>query len=580
MAATLRHQASLSGSGSGHSPTSSASSQNTTPTSPQFLHAQAAVPRYASTHPYATAFSHEARSTTSLSIQHPRPPTPPLLHPPAHYSSFSSYLRSWGNSEVAAFLALHRCGHYASIFQRNDIDGRVLLDLDMGNLKEMGVIKVGERVKLLGGIKDLRKRAAASPASSSLSIGSYGAGNSHRIELRLNGATTPDPDLLGPRSPDIRLPGERAIAQPYENSRRLNSSRPPPLDLQPHHPSRPLPQAYQQNVPQAIISPPIQSVRQSLTPRPRISQTTSSSTTVTLANSVPGPSKSNSNLRAPPPRDLRRSPSPVNSDAASFADRPLPPPPSGHQREPSSAAEYATSITLQRNASDGRPEQRGLPSNPASTANRSNPINAVKGEHRKQPSLGTTPTKQISPIKAKFNQLVGGRPNTSGGPTHPFAVNASRDEKPLLSASSTASSTHKRQPTGGYVVGSGAMLTSKSSSSDTRSRKDLAANQAQLPLEDIRRQVVKFTNYEDMSTRTVNVSACTSGVEVLERVLKKFARWHLLDHSKIDEESDDEGDRLEIDGWGLYAESDPEDDGELAVYTSIRAHVRCPAIRS
>jgi len=80
-------------------------------------------------------------------------------------------------------------------------------------------------------------------------------------------------------------------------------------------------------------------------------------------------------------------------------------------------------------------------------------------------------------------------------------------------------------------------------------------------LEDIRRQVVKFTNIEDRTTRTVNVAACSSGVEVLERVLKKFGKWNTGINVSTDGESDEDGDKLEVDGWGVYAESDPDVDG-------------------
>ena len=556
MAATLRHQASISGSASAHSPTSSASSRNTTPTSPHFLHAQAAGSRYASGHAYTSPFPHDARPGTSLSIHHPRPPTPPLLQPPAQFTSFSAYVRTWGNSEIAAFLALHRCGHYASAFQRNDIDGRVLLDLDMTSLKDMGVAKVGERVKLLGGIKDLRKRAStiSSASFASTDYPSQGSSISHGIELRLNGAATPDPDSRGPRSPDIRLLTERSILSSQDKSRRLNSTRPPPLDLQPHQSSRPLPMAYQNTQP-----PPgsAQSATHATTPRPKLTHVSSSSTTTTPANNSLGQSKSNINLRAPPSREgVRRSPSPVNVDAVSFADRPLPPAPNAQQ---SSAAEYANAITLQRHATEGRgtpSDHRTVSANTAS-GSRSNTLSAAKIEHRKQSSLGTTPTKQLSPIKSKFSQFVGGRPSASGGPIHPFAANASREDKPLHGTSTTPSS-HRRNLTSGHAD---SPQPAKNSLSDSRHRKDASASHAQLPLEDIRRQVVKFINHEDGSTRTVNVSECTSGVEVLERVLKKFGKWHTMNNHSTDGESDDEGDRLEVDGWGIYAESDPEDDG-------------------
>ena len=113
------------------------------------------------------------------------------------------------------------------------------------------------------------------------------------------------------------------------------------------------------------------------------------------------------------------------------------------------------------------------------------------------------------------------------------------------------------------MVGSGGMLTSKSSSSGDRPRRapSIDNNLAHAPLDDIRRQVVRFINKEDGTTRTVNVASCSSGVEVLERVLKKFGKWGV--GMSTDTESEEDGDRLEVDGWGVYAETDPDPDGEF-----------------
>jgi mitogen-activated protein kinase kinase kinase len=74
--------------------------------------------------------------------------------------------------------------------------------------------------------------------------------------------------------------------------------------------------------------------------------------------------------------------------------------------------------------------------------------------------------------------------------------------------------------------------------------------------------LVKFINSEDGTTRTVNVSSCSSGVEVLERVLKKFGKWGTGTAVTTDTESDEDGDQLEIDGWGVYEDLEPNDESE------------------
>lgn len=96
-------------------------------------------------------------------------------------------------------------------------------------------------------------------------------------------------------------------------------------------------------------------------------------------------------------------------------------------------------------------------------------------------------------------------------------------------------------------------------------RRDTAGSgSGTLSLEDLRKQLVKFINSEDGTTRTVNVSSCSSGVEVLERVLKKFGKWGTGTAVTTDTESDEDGDQLEIDGWGVYEDLEPNDESEYS----------------
>lgn len=74
--------------------------------------------------------------------------------------AFKSYLEKWGPEQVIGFLAIHGCEHHSGIFIKNSIDGKLLLDLDMGILTSLGITKVGERIRLMAGIKCLRQRVA------------------------------------------------------------------------------------------------------------------------------------------------------------------------------------------------------------------------------------------------------------------------------------------------------------------------------------------------------------------------------------------------------------------------------------
>jgi mitogen-activated protein kinase kinase kinase len=118
------------------------------------------------------------------------------------------------------------------------------------------------------------------------------------------------------------------------------------------------------------------------------------------------------------------------------------------------------------------------------------------------------------------------------------------------------------------------MNPSKSSSSENKPSentpsKDIAVPSQTQSLEDIRKQVVKFIMADDDTSRTVNVASCTSGVEVLERVLKKFGKWNEVTASvSTDDEFDENDDYLQVDGWGLYTERYPNADCKCRVAPS------------
>ncbi|EIW51221.1 uncharacterized protein TRAVEDRAFT_88389, partial [Trametes versicolor FP-101664 SS1] len=67
----------------------------------------------------------------------------------------------WTDAHVAVWLSEIRCAHLAATFRANDIRGDVLLELDQMILKEMGMSSVGDRVRILNGVKHLRQRCSA-----------------------------------------------------------------------------------------------------------------------------------------------------------------------------------------------------------------------------------------------------------------------------------------------------------------------------------------------------------------------------------------------------------------------------------
>ncbi|KAH6693989.1 kinase-like domain-containing protein [Plectosphaerella plurivora] len=69
--------------------------------------------------------------------------------------------KNWDEERVCEYLRTVKCGEYEKLFRKNHINGENLLELDKDVLKEMGIDKVGDRVRLFLGIKKLRTRAYA-----------------------------------------------------------------------------------------------------------------------------------------------------------------------------------------------------------------------------------------------------------------------------------------------------------------------------------------------------------------------------------------------------------------------------------
>ncbi|KAK9418704.1 putative Protein kinase byr2 [Seiridium unicorne] len=70
-------------------------------------------------------------------------------------------VKNWSEDQVCDYLRSVKCGEYEKLFRKNNINGENLLEMDKEVLKEMGIDKVGDRVRLFLGIKKLRTKAYA-----------------------------------------------------------------------------------------------------------------------------------------------------------------------------------------------------------------------------------------------------------------------------------------------------------------------------------------------------------------------------------------------------------------------------------
>jgi len=70
-------------------------------------------------------------------------------------------VKNWDEDGVCEYLRSVKCGDYERIFRKNHINGENLLEMDKEVLKEMGIEKVGDRVRLFLSIKKLRTKTYA-----------------------------------------------------------------------------------------------------------------------------------------------------------------------------------------------------------------------------------------------------------------------------------------------------------------------------------------------------------------------------------------------------------------------------------
>lgn len=69
--------------------------------------------------------------------------------------------KNWDDDKVCDWLHSIQCGAYEKLFRKNNINGENLLEMDKAVLQEMGIEKIGDRVRLFLGIKKLRTKAYA-----------------------------------------------------------------------------------------------------------------------------------------------------------------------------------------------------------------------------------------------------------------------------------------------------------------------------------------------------------------------------------------------------------------------------------
>ncbi|RMZ92566.1 hypothetical protein DV736_g138, partial [Chaetothyriales sp. CBS 134916] len=68
-------------------------------------------------------------------------------------------IRCWDEKKVVEWLHSIRCGQYEALFKSNNVTGETLLECDQKILSEMGIKKIGDRVRINVAIKQLRNKS-------------------------------------------------------------------------------------------------------------------------------------------------------------------------------------------------------------------------------------------------------------------------------------------------------------------------------------------------------------------------------------------------------------------------------------
>lgn len=253
----------------------------------------------------------------------------------------------------------------------------------------------------------------------------------------------------------------------------------------------------------------------------------------------------------PPSRSSNRTHQWANTppqDAPSYTSQPPPPPPQSGHLTPSSnnwANHHLPVDPRPGNPGGIKPLARAVSPVPPVPPARLRPPNQPSGRSNISGLNGTSPSKRLA-----GNSHPYANPQAALHPPTNLATNLSPIDE---SFSAHHSPPTPSPPTQGYTVGRGPFSSGSSAN-------------AQYSLDDLRRKLVKFVLPDDGHSSTIDVTACTRGIEVLERVLKKFGKGNFKNDM---EASQTEEGGLLVDGWGVYMDMGGED-GPGMILSSFR----------
>lgn len=426
-------------------------------------------------------------------------------------SSFLDQVKTWDTEQVSRWLTDSNVGQYADLFQSQDILGNVLLDVDQTALKEMGVRSVGDRVKIIVAIKNLRMKCLSA------------ARGEQRQQLHSRNGSG------GPLSPlGAGLSRNGSLASSMGSIRRpVGAGRiPPPLHLSQSNSSSTstdLPQAWQP------LSTPNTANRQNSTSGHLTSSSGGSiSNGASPRSGLPAspraalPLPSLGPPRALPPltytRDVRTG-SPVVPDR-----RPLIPANPGRSQPGLGQSRSGSSISQQQQQPQHRKTNSGGSNRLYSTPSASS---------SSQPYTSQSPTTSDGFINTSYGRALPPTTQLQNNTKALLLPSPAFNNNPLLSPVSELSDS-PRSVSSPYSASRNNFHSSSASTPPTTTTPNTGGSQSSLDA--VMRKAIKFIGTDGVS-KMIAVSDCGDGREVLERVLKKFTG----------------GAEEDLNGWGVFS---------------------------
>ena len=468
------------------------------------------------------------RSYMSLAGQDGRMALQPLkyqqytpIEPPAGMS-YSAFLRTWTDENVSRWLNEIRCGCHEESFRTNDIRGDVLLELDQITLKEMGISSIGDRLRILNAVKVLRQRVSGKAVSSAAA---------HRSKPSLDSN-----DSSGNKP----------------SSRRLENVRPAPLQLNQTTSRGDLPGIMREQAPDSA-----RTAYQPVRPLPMPQQSTPpSNTQLNTPSSAHSIASSSHRANLPPLPPPPRGPAPLPPGRTGTSRLPA------WSNAPPDAPAYPPPLPPQNQSTPNRPTH--LPADPRPVNTGVKPLNRSISPAPPAPArLRPNPTGTVGVAANGRGSAYGASGSPSKRPAanaHPYAnaqsslhvpaTNLASNLSPIDESFSLHASASSTPSPPSYSVGRGPFNPS---------------NNTQYSLDDLRRKLVKFVLPDEGLSFTIDVASCNGGVEVLEKVLKKFGKGSLRSDGNMDVSQTDEG-GLTVDGWGVFMDMGQEDGPGMSTY--------------